>query len=304
MKNKILLAIVVILSFVNIVVIGFKNKPNHSFFSEEKNIKIKDEENNISELNIEEYLIGVLAAEMPASFEIEALKAQAVAARTYALYKIEHSANKDYNVLTNTTDQSYISKEEMKEKWQNDYEKYYTKIKSAIEDTKNEAIFYNNDIIEAFYFSMSNGKTEESETVFQESLPYIESVDSRWDNENLSNFVVTKELSKNDFCQKLSLNNCEIINITGINKSEGNRINTITINDKEFMGTTIRKLLNLRSTDFDISINNNTIYITTKGYGHGVGMSQYGANGMAKEGYDYKEILNHYYQNITIKKIV
>lgn len=302
MKNKILLTVVVILSFVCIAVIGFKD--NHSFLSEEKNIKIKDKENEIQELNLEEYLIGVLAAEMPASFEMEALKAQAVAARSYAVYKIEHTKNQDYNILTDVTDQSYITTEEMKEKWQDDYGKYYNKIKNAVEETKNEVIYYNNEIIEAFYFSMSNGKTENAQTVFNQVLPYITSVDSKWDNEEIKNFSVTKEFSISDFCQKLSLTNCNNIDIKIIEKSDSNRVVKLSINNKNFLGTDIRKKLNLRSTDFEIAVFNEIVTITTKGYGHGVGMSQYGANGMAKDGYTYQEILNHYYQGISIKKMV
>lgn len=304
MKNKILLIIVVILSFITIAVIEFKKSSNHSFFSSEKQIKIKDEENNIKELNLEEYLIGVLAAEIPASFHEEALKAQAVAARTYAMYKIEHSKNKDYHVLTTITDQSYITEGDMQEKWQQDFDKYYSKIKNAVNETDNEVMYYNDEIIEAFYFSMSNGKTEDASTVFQEELPYIESVVSSWDNENLNNFLVTKEITKEEFCIKLSLEKCDTIIINKIEKSIGDRVENITINNQLFSGTEIRKNLDLRSTDFTIKEDKENIMITTKGYGHGVGMSQYGANGMAKEGYTYKEILNYYYQNITIKKMV
>jgi len=304
MKNKILLGIVVILSFVYIVVIGFKKESNHSFFSEEKNIKIKDKENNIKELNIEEYLIGVLAAEMPASFEMEALKAQAVAARSYALYKIQNTKNQDYNVLTNVTDQSYITIDEMKKKWQNDFNKYYNKITTAVNKTKNEVMYYNDEIIEAFYFSMSNGRTENAQAVFKEELPYIESVSSSWDNEALNNFLFTKEFTKKEFCEKLSLTNCKSITINTSTKTESNRINTITINNQTFSGTEVRNLLEIRSTDFSINIEKETISVTTRGYGHGVGMSQYGANGMAKEGYTYHEILNHYYKDITINKSV
>lgn len=304
MKNKILLVIVVILSFTAIVVIEFKKNSNHSFFSPEKQIKIKDKKNNIKELNLEEYLIGVLAAEIPASFHEEALKAQAVAARTYAMYKIEHTLDQEYNILTTITDQSYITKSEMQEKWQQDFEKYYTKIKKAVEETKDEVIYYNGKIIEAFYFSMSNGRTENASTVFQEELPYIESVESQWDNEKLNNFLVIKEMSKTDFCKILNINNCNTIVISSKEKTKGNRVEKITINNKSFLGTEIRKNLELRSTDFDIKENQDKIIITTKGYGHGVGMSQYGANGMAKEGFTYREILNHYYRNITINKMV
>lgn len=304
MKNKILLGIVVILSFVYIAVIGFKKESNHSFFSEEKNIKIKDNENNIKELNIEEYLVGVLAAEMPASFEIEALKAQAVAARSYALYKINNTKDQDYNVLTNVTDQSYITIDEMKIKWQNDFNKYYDKVLTAVNETKNEVMYYNNEIIEAFYFSMSNGKTEDAKSVFKEDLPYIESVSSEWDNENLNNFIYTKKFTKKEFCEKLLLTDCQTIIVNTSTKTESNRIDSITINNQTFAGTEIRNLLKIRSTDFTLNIENEIIFVTTRGYGHGVGMSQYGANGMAKEGFTYKEILNHYYKDITIKKSV
>lgn len=305
MKNKILLGVVVILSVVLIVVISFKKETNHSFFSEEENIiKIKNKENKIEELNLEEYLIGVLAAEMPASFELEALKAQAVASRTYALYKIIKNKNQEYHILTDVTNQSYITKEEMQTKWQNDYEYYLEKITKAVESTKNEVMFYNGEIIESFYFAMSNGKTEDAGMVFQEDLPYIKSVPSNWDNESLNNFLVTTSFKKEEFCAKLSLNTCTTINIDNINYSTSHRINTITINNQEFKGTDVRKQLNLRSTDFEINILNNEIKITTKGYGHGVGMSQYGANGMAKDGYTYQEILNYYYNDISIHKMV
>lgn len=303
MKNKILLGIVVILSFALLIVV--KNKENEQpSLTNEKNIKIKDKENNIKDLNVEEYLIGVLAAEMPASFELEALKAQAVAARTFALYKIEHTKNQDYNVLTTVTDQSYITKEEMQEKWQTEYDKYFTKIKQAVEETKDEVMFYQGKIIESFYFAMSNGKTEDCATVFQEDLPYITTVESKWDNEQLKNFLVTTEFSKQEFCEKLSLNNCQEIKIGEIKKSETNRIISITVNNQVFLGTEFRRLLGLRSTDFEIKEDNGKMIITTKGYGHGVGMSQYGANGMAKEGSSYKDILNYYYKDITIKKMV
>ncbi len=303
MKNKILLAIVIILSFICIGVIRLKKESNHSF-SNEKNIKVKDINNNIKNLNIEEYLIGVIAAEMPASFEIEALKAQAVAARTYAYYKIKNSKNQDYNILTTITDQSYIDKEEMQEKWQESFNKYYEKIKKAVDDTKDEVLFYNNEIIEAFYFSMSNGKTENSSSVFKENLPYLTSVNSKWDNEKLNNFLVETNFLKKDFCEKLTLDDCDSIKIENIIKSESNRILSLNINNKIFLGTDIRKLLNLRSTDFTIEVLENNILITTKGYGHGVGMSQYGANGMAKEGAKYQDILNYYYKDVTLNKLV
>lgn len=302
MKNKMLLSIVVVLSLVLSVVICLKEKANHSFFNE-KTIKIKTEENKIKELNLEEYLIGVLAAEMPASFEEEALKAQAVASRSYALYKIQHTTE-EYDILTDITNQAYITPLEMQQNWQQDYEKNYQKIKNAVKKTEKEIMTYQQEVIEAFYFSMSNGATEDSLLVFNEKVPYIESVESKWDNETIKNFEVTTTFSKNEFCKLLTIENCNQIEIDNITFTPSHRVKNITINQKNFSGITLRKLLNLRSTDMKITLENENIQITTKGYGHGVGMSQYGANGMAKEGYSYKDILNYYYKDITIQKMV
>jgi len=306
MKNKILLIIVVILSCITMVVIEVKKKRDHSFFAPEPEptINVKDKEDNIKNMNLEEYLIGVLAAEMPASFHEEALKAQAVASRSYAAYKIKNNQNQNYDILTDVTNQSYITKEEMQEKWASEYEFYLNKITNAVESTKKEVMYYDNEIIEAFYFAMSNGATEDAQSVFSENLPYIKSVTSSWDNESLNNFTVKASFTKEKFCEALNLENCSTITITNTNRSATNRVNKITINNQEFKGTDIRKKLNLRSTDFTIEIGDKTIDITTKGYGHGVGMSQYGATGMAKEGYTYQEILNYYYNDITINKMV
>ncbi len=304
MKNKILLCIIVVLSFTLMAVISSKSETSHSFFTEENQITIKNEDNSLETLNLDTYLIGVLAAEMPASFHEEALKAQAVASRTYALYKIKQNQNQSYDILTSVTNQAYITTDEMQKKWGSDYPYYYQKIVQAVQDTKDEIITYNNEIIEAFYFAMSNGQTEDAKTVFQEDLPYIKSTTSTWDNSTLNNFSVTVTFSLNDFCQKLNLTTCEPLNISNISKSDTNHINSVVINNQEFQGTELRTLLNLRSTDITFNLTNDKINITTKGYGHGVGMSQYGANGMAKEGYTYQEILKYYYNDVEINKIV
>lgn len=297
MKNKILLGVVVILSVILVVV----SKNTNHFSNENINILVKDNE-EVKSLNLDDYLLGVLAAEMPASFEMEALKAGAVASRTYALYKMKNK-NQDYDILASTSNQAYVDINSMKDKWLNNFDKYKNKLKQAISDTKDEVMFYNEEIIEAYYFSMSNGKTEEAENVFKENLPYIKSVDSVWDNETINNFIYQKEISKEEFCHNLEINDCQNIIITDIKKDSSNRIASLRINNKFYEGTIIRTKLNLRSTDFEIDIKDK-ITITTKGYGHGVGLSQYGANGMAKEGKNYQEILNYYYNDILIKKFV
>ncbi len=266
---------------------------------EEIIVKVLNENDIIEEVELEEYIIGVVAAEMPASFNEEALKAQAVASRTYAMYKILENA-RDYHVTTDVTTQSYITKDQMYEKWEQEYEYYYNKIKQAVLDTENLVLKYAEEIICSFYFSMSNGYTENSISVFNQNLEYITSVESIWDK-SINNFEFSKNISKNIFCEKLEIN-CNLITIDSVIRNQSNRVEEIIINNKKYSGTEIRSKLDLRSTDFEIIIGEE-INITTRGYGHGVGMSQYGANELAKLNNSYEEILNYYYKDIKILPI-
>lgn len=245
-------------------------------------------------LDLEEYVKGVVACEMPASFNNEALKAMSVVARTFALYKI----SKGKSIKTTISDQCYIDNDKMKSKWKNSYDKYYTKISTAVNDTKNEYMTYNDKVIIAFYFSISNGKTENVENVFSQKLDYLVSVDSSWDKKSNNNEKDIK-IKVSDFLKKLDLKDDEISNIK-TDRSSTNRVNNIKINNNNYKGTKFRSLLNLRSTDFSITYDKDFVYIHTVGYGHGVGMSQYGANYMANDGYSYDEILKHYYTGIEI----
>ena len=315
MKNKILCSVIVILSIVLIIEVSFHTKTNFSFPNDSDELEKKESEKEyqdqiirvydptttkIENMKLEDYIIGVVAAEMPASFELEALKAQAIAARTFATYKMEHR-KESYDIIIGVADQAYNTTTQMQNKWGADYDTNYEKIKTAVEETKGSIMTYQGQTIESFYFSMSNGQTENCELVFQEALPYLTSVESNWDNETLQNYEVTKEFTSQDFCNLLNIS-CDEINISDINRTSSGRINTLKINANLMKGTEVRKKLSLRSTDFDIIIDNN-VKITTRGSGHGVGMSQYGANGMAKEGKNYQEILTHYYQNIEFSKI-
>jgi stage II sporulation protein D len=242
-------------------------------------------------INIDDYIIGVVAAEMPASFEEEAIKAQAIASRTYLI----NSVSSTNLIDTTTNNQVYIDTSVMKDKWGSDYLKYYNKISNCVKETKDKIITYQNKPIKAFYYSMSNGYTESSLNVFNEQLDYLNIIESKWDKDNQETITI----SKKDFCTKLNID-CSNISIDNIKKDKSNRIESISINNNTYTGIEIRKLLNLRSTDFEIEISPSIISITTKGYGHGVGMSQYGANGMAKDKYKYDEILKYYYQDIEI----
>ena len=251
---------------------------------------------SIINMDLEKYIIGVVACEMPSSFEVEALKAMAVSARTFALYKIE--TNNDYKFSTTTKDQCYISVDKMKSNWKSNFVSNYNKIKNAVMDTSNQYMTYNDKVIISFYFSISNGYTENCENVFSQKLDYLKSVDSSWDKD-YSYKEKSIKMSLGSFMSKLGIKDKSIFNIEYIRNST-NRIDKIIINNHKYKGTEFRKLLSLRSTDIEISVLNNEVIIKTKGYGHGVGMSQYGANSMALKGYKYDEILKYYYNGIKI----
>ena len=260
-----------------------------------KEVVIEMVNNDFKEDKLKKYVIGVVACEMPASFETEALKAMSVASRTYAMYKLENNKNYD---LYNNDDQCYITIDEMKSKWGKNFDKYYTRIENVVDETTNQYITYNDEIIISFYFSISNGYTENVENVFSEKLDYLISVDSSFDSEY--NYKKDqKEFNLNDFLKKLNIDDKSIKDIN-IERSKTGRVNYIYINNTKIKGTKFRTLLNLKSTDFNISVYNNLVKIETKGYGHGVGMSQYGANVLAKRGYSYDEILKYYYTGVNI----
>lgn len=270
---------------------------NNTTNSSVSEITVYRSNGSVINLNMTDYLIGVVSSEMPASFNLEALKAQSVLARTYAL-KAKQTGKK----LTDTVNtQSYIDIDQMKNKWGNSFNTYYNKIKNAVENTNGEYLSYNGNYIEALYHSTNNGKTESSLDVFGNYYPYLISVSSEYDK-NASSYLRTISMPLDTISNKLglSLNNDSVISI--LSYTDGGNIKEININGNNFSGKKVRELLVLRSADFDISISDNNANITTRGYGHGVGMSQYGANGMANAGYSYKDILSHYYPGTTLTK--
>lgn len=256
------------------------------------------------EIDIEDYIKGVVSAEMPALFNEEALKAQAVAARTYLVKHISEKTNID------DISQAYLKTEELKKNWGENFTNYYNRISFAVDSTKGEIMLYENEPIEAVFHSTSAGFTESAIDVWKEDLPYLQSVDSSYDI-NAPDFIFEKKISKKDLKQlleskykdiKLSKNNI-FDEIKIIETTDSGYIKTIDIANKAFVGNEIRILLKLRSTNFTIDDDNENIIFITKGYGHGAGMSQYGANFMGQEGYTYKEILNHYYKGISVSNI-
>lgn len=259
--------------------------------------------NTVETLPLENYIVGVLAGEMPIDFDIEALKAQAVASRSYALKRIEYNKDNDYDVVDSIMNQVYLDEAYLKNAWGNNYIKNINKLRTAVNATLDEYLDYNNSVVDALFFSTSNGYTEDSNLVFNFDCAYLKSVDSPWDQEVSSAYLTTKTIPLTEFYQKLNLPYNKNLNIEILKRSTTNRILLLKINDKEFKGTDIYNALSLRSTDFIIDLYGTNVKITMKGYGHGVGMSQYGALGMAKKGYTYQEILKHYYTNTTIKKL-
>ena len=269
----------------------------------EQTIRVLKSNNQIEVLNLEDYLIGVVSSEVPASFEEEAIKAQTVAARTYALKQIENKKNLSYDVTDDTRTQVYQTEEQLRNKWQSNYDTYINKIKRCIKETEGEYVTYNDEIIYAFFFSTSNGKTEDNKNVFGKDLPYLKVVDSSFDEPETSGFTFTKTLSLSDFYSKLGLNYNENLNITDEIRTESGRVSSIKINGTEFKGRDFQNKLSLRSNDFKIEKQEGNVLITTKGFGHGVGMSQYGANALAKQNKTYEEILKYYYQGTEIQKL-
>ena len=272
----------------------------------DENIKVRVkrlQKDKIDEIELNEYVLGVLAGEMPISFELEALKAQAVASRSYVLKRLDYNKDKDYDVVDSITNQVYLDNEHLKKAWGDNYIKNINKLKTAVNETFNEYLECDGQIADALFFSTSNGYTENSELVFNFAVSYLKSVSSPWDKEVTTAFKTTKEMSLQEFYERLNRPYQEKIKIENIDRSATNRILKIKINNQEFTGREIYNKLKIRSTDFTIEQENTNVIITTIGYGHGVGMSQYGALGMAKKGYNYKEILTHYYQNTQIKKI-
>lgn len=269
----------------------------------DKKIRVLRKNGNIENMNLEEYLVGVVSSEVPVSFLDEAIKSQAVASRTYALKQMENSINKDYDVTDDILSQVYLSNDELKDKWKDKYNENYNRIKKDIELTKGEYLSYNNDYIYAFFFSCSNGMTEDNKNVFGKDLPYLKPVDSKFDEEENPNFINIAKINKKEFYNKLNIEYSDKLNINNIIKTNTNRIYSLYINNNYFKGRDFQKKLNLKSNDFEINEDNYNIIIKTKGFGHGVGLSQYGANALAKKNKTYKEILKYYYKNIDIKKL-
>lgn len=277
---------------------NFTNISNIVYNNSNSIIPLKLQNGNIIQIGLDDYIIGVVASEMPANYNIEALKAQAVVSRTYTLRK--NSAG--IILEKDSTIQKYMNEKELKNIWNDSFNNYYTKIKNAVYATSNEVLMYDNILAYTPCFIVSNGKTEDSINVWGDNVPYLKSVDSKFDITS-KDYSSQKVITKSDFCKKLNIDETTLKNIKITNKTSGDRIDKISIDDQIFDGSQIQKLLDLNSADFTLTISDNNVVIDVKGSGHGVGMSKYGANILANKGYSYKEILDYYYKGTNIEKI-
>lgn len=255
----------------------------------------------VEDVPLEEYIVGVVAAEMPAEFEVEALKAQALAARTYAVtHLFGGEENEDYDITDTTQHQVYKNTMELQQQWGSDYEENIGKIKAAVEATHGEIITYDERPIMPAYFSMSNGYTENSEDYWENELPYLRSVPSPWELEH-PKLIDQETFTKTEIEERLdiSLSDAASHDIS-ISRTDSGRVHEFVVEENTFTGRDVRDALGLRSSDFSVKQNDEHFIFTTKGNGHGIGMSQYGANAMAEEGKTYEDIIKYYYQGVEI----
>ena len=273
-------------------------------YIENRNIRVKRlSDGSVQNIPLEEYIVGVLAGEMPIYFEKEAFKAQAVASRSYALKRIGYNKENEYDVVDSVMNQVYLDNDYLKDAWGINYVENINKLRSVVNETMEEVIYYNDEVIDAMFFSTSNGYTEDSNVIFNLDLPYLKSVESNWDKNTSSAFKTSRSIDLKSFYEKLSLKYSDDFDFEIVEKSSTNRVIKVKINGVEMLAKDLYNKLGLMSYDFSLKKSDDKIIINTCGYGHGVGMSQYGALGMAKEGYNYIEILKHYYSGVSIDKI-
>lgn len=273
-------------------------------------IKVYRTEKKVVEtIPLESYVEGVVAAEMPAEFELEALKAQALAARTYIIRRLKAGNFADVpsggHVLDTISHQVFLDEQQRKERWGERYEWKSMRIRQAVQATAGLILTYQGEPIDATFFATSNGFTENANEYWEQSVPYLRSVASPWDVGS-PRFEERKVISTSELEQKLGITLDAAASGRGqwydvLERTTGNRIGKIRIGNKEFSGREIRERLGLNSSAFTMELANDRVLITTRGYGHGVGMSQWGANGMAREGKSAEQIVKHYYRGISLQ---
>lgn len=244
------------------------------------------------ENELEEYVAGVVAAEMPAAFPEEALKAQAVAARTYQLRQMQAAGAE---TVLYDVGQAYITAEEQQEKWGENYHTYAAKIRKAVRETAGEIMVYEGEPILAAFHAQSAGMTEDAENIWNEAVPYLKSVDSSEDK-NAPDNETAVTFSAKEVKEKLGSTELEIVS-----RTEAGYVEVVRVGEETLTGRQVRERLGLRSSSFTIEKEGEDFIFTTYGYGHGAGMSQYGASFLAEKGMEHHEILRHYYTGVDFE---
>ena len=280
-------------------------------YSKYKTIKLLHKDTDkVEEVKLDEYIANVVSAEMPVDYELEALKAQAIVARTYTIYKITTSKKHDIADICDKSAccQAWISKEDRFKRWDEDKRiSNWNKIMKAVNETAGKIIIYEGKPINAFFHSNSGGKTEEPFYVWGGTgYPYLQVVETSGE-ENYSGYKSEAKFTKKEFIEKIKkehedfeINFNEENCIEIIKRDESNRIVTVKIGNLNLSGVETRTLLGLRSANFTIEISEKEILFKVIGYGHGVGMSQTGADALAKQGKNYEEIIKHFYKGVEI----
>ncbi len=258
----------------------------------------------IEEMSAEDYLFSVLAAEMPALYEVEALKAQTVAAYTYALRKAEVGGD-SYDITDDSaTDQAFITREAAREKWGDKADIYEEKLRSAVKSVLGQRLTFEGKTILAAYHAISSGKTENARELWSGDYSYLTATDSSWDKlspDYLSTVTLTADELKEKLSSLVALEGEAASWLKDAVKSESGSIVSLSVGGKSLTGSEIRGALSLRSANFDFAFSEGNFTFTVRGYGHGIGMSQNGANYMAEQGKSYEEILLHYYKGCKIE---
>ncbi len=321
MKETILMALIVSFSMLAIPLSVFSGSKNDAIPTVNSNsdtiynryeqsigfetIKVL-KDGNVKEYSVSDYVFGVVAAEMPALYEKEALKAQAVAAYTFACYKINGNTGSEYDITSDgDTAQCFITREEAVERWGDNAQEYAQKIDECISAVEGEILVYDGVPIFAAYHAISSGGTNSCADVWGEDVPYLISVNSEGDK-LAEGYLSEISFTVDEIAEKLKT-------VTSVSGEPENYFSDITATNNGYIkqlnycgktvaGSQIAELLGLRSSNFLIEFSDSTFTFTVKGYGHGVGMSQTGANYMAKQGSGYEEILLHYYVGATLQK--
>ncbi len=291
-----------------------KEEPEDSSVTEEINEKggntvsvMMSQTGKVSEIGMKEYVVGCVAAEMPSLYHTEALKAQAVACYTYAK-RIRENGGIDGADITDNSDnhQGYIDKESRRKKWGENFDEYESKITAAVESVLGEYMVCEGETVLAVYHATSAGRTRSAEELWGESFPYLISVESPGDKLS-PDYIGTKTFSEEELKKVFEDSGVEVTGdaekwIGKISRDGSGYVTSVSVCGNEISASDFRNAADLRSTCFDIDYGKGSFTVTCKGYGHGAGMSQYGADYMARQGFDYKEILAHYYTGVNFEK--